>query len=264
MEKISIISLIYQSTEFAQAQYDNIRKWTPELETGEAEFFFVANDATDEVKKYLIDNNIPHVVNDNPRYSDEESYKMGFAFPEWIQRVYRGYNHGIKESNNPITLLINSDMFFSPGWLKNLKAKLTYKHAVTPKVIQPKDFKNPINQTHCVNYHCGNSIAQYNEVKFFAKANQISEDSISPGNLFMPIMMYKSNLELIGYYPNGNVLHRKHGNDSVYNATLYKDVLHFGDVFLIKKLNLIGVEHVTVNNSIIYHFDRGEILNKVK
>jgi GT2 family glycosyltransferase len=262
MEKITIISLIYQSVEFAKFQYENILKWTPELQTGEAEFYFIANDATDEVKKFLLDNKYPHYINDNIIISDEESYKLGYAFPEYIQRVYKGYNCGIKVSNNPIVLLINSDMYFSPNWLKNLKSKLSYKNVVTPKVIQPKDFRNPINNSHCINYNCGSNIHNYNEEKFLNKVNEISVDSTSIGNLFMPIMGYKSNFELIGYYPCGNILQRKNGQDSQYNPKLYKDVLYFGDVFLIKKLNLVGIEHITVNNSIIYHLDRGEILNK--
>ena len=41
--KISIISLIYRSTKYADAVYDSVLENTPKIKTGEARFFFVAN-----------------------------------------------------------------------------------------------------------------------------------------------------------------------------------------------------------------------------
>lgn len=34
---------------------------------------------------------------------------MGYAFPEYINRVYAGYNFGIKKSDSDIIVLVNSD-----------------------------------------------------------------------------------------------------------------------------------------------------------
>lgn len=52
-EKITIIALIYQSTEYADFLYENIHRHTVELQNGEAEFCFIANDANTEVVEHL-------------------------------------------------------------------------------------------------------------------------------------------------------------------------------------------------------------------
>ena len=86
-EKVSIICLIYQSPEYADYFYDNIMAYTPEIESGEAEFFFVANDATTEVLELLKKRGYPHYVNNNPHYTNEELFARGFSFPEYMARV---------------------------------------------------------------------------------------------------------------------------------------------------------------------------------
>ena len=205
MEKITIVSLIYQSCEYAKSLYSNLLKFTPELENGEAEFYFIANDATDDVLNFLKDNNYPHYINNNKHYTEDELFKMGFAYPEYINRVYAGYNYGIKISTNPIIVLLNSDVFFSTDWLKNLKSKLTYNNVVSPFMIQPSPFRNPINNHMCLIYDCGSTLSTFDENKFLNKVDELKKDIISVGICFMPMMIYKSNIEKIGYYPEGNI-----------------------------------------------------------
>jgi len=253
MEKISIICLIYQSPQFAEFVYNNLMKHTPELSNGEAEFYFVANDATDEVINYLKEKNYPHYINNNiPKYTEQELFKMGFAFPEYINRVYRGYNFGIKQSNNPIIVLINSDNCFSPNWLSNLKKRLTEKMAVSPRMIQPTGFRNPINNSHCDIYQFGTTINTFNEEAFLKKVNELTRDEISIGNAFMPVMIYKSIIEKAGYYPEGNL-----------HAGSYNRIRVTGDTEFFSKLNKIGVKHITSNDSIIYHLNEGEKHKKI-
>ena len=50
---ISIVSLIYKSPSYAKAIYDSVHKYTPAIAEGKAEFFFVANDPTDKLVKFL-------------------------------------------------------------------------------------------------------------------------------------------------------------------------------------------------------------------
>jgi hypothetical protein len=253
MEKISIISLIYQSTEFAEFVYNSLMKHTPELNNGEAEFYFIANDATDDVIRFLENKKYKYFINNNQKYSENELFKMGYAYPEYINRVYRGYNFGIKQSLNPIIVLINSDNAFSPNWLSKLREKLNDNLVVSPRCIQPHEvFRNPKNGSMCEMYDFGKTMKTFNEIAFIEKANQISSNTISIGNFFMPIMIYKKNVEIVGYYPEGNL----HAGD-------YNQIKYTGDHEFFNKLERIGVHHITINDSICYHFQEGEKKNKI-
>jgi hypothetical protein len=75
--KYSIICLIYKSNEWLDFVYNQVIKHTDFKET---EFFFIANNATDEVKDYLKNNYISHYI-----YDSNEEQKS-----EWyINNVYR-------------------------------------------------------------------------------------------------------------------------------------------------------------------------------
>jgi hypothetical protein len=248
MDKISIISLIYQSTAYAESVYNNLLKYTPEITTGEAEFFFVANDATFDVLAFLKDRNYPYIINNNPHYSDQEKFAMGYAYPEYAGRVYMGYNAGIKAANNPIIMWINSDNRFSPNWLSNLKLRLTEGLIVSPRIIQPGiTFPNPINHTTCEVMDFGRGVNSFREEAFLAKVKQISNDTTSVGNAFFPAMVHKKHIETVGYFKEGN-LHNGH----------YMNIKETGDTHFYNQLSEMGVKHITVNDSIVYHFNQGE------
>lgn len=247
MEKISIICLIYQSKLYAERVFNNLQKYTPELETGEAEFYFVANDPTVEVGEFFEYSSYPFYIHNNPRLSEDELFERGYAFPEYMSRVYMGYNFGIRVSRNPIVMLISSDNCFSPGWLPNLKKRLTLQTIVSPKIIQPSWFINPINQTQCEIKPFGTGWESYDEQAFLSHAEQVSSDSSSIGNAFMPLMCYKSNIEKVGYYPEGNL----------HNGS-YQSMLRTGDTEFYLRLADIGVNHIQSDDSIVYHFNEGE------
>src|SRR5439155_17482671 len=111
--KISISSLIYKSTKYADFVYNSIYKYTPELQTGEAEFYFIANDATEQVINHLENKKYKYYINNNKHYTEEELFKMGYGCPEYMNRVYKSYNEAIKKASGEIIVLINSDMGFS-------------------------------------------------------------------------------------------------------------------------------------------------------
>lgn len=247
MEKISIISLIYQSQQYADYVFNNLQKYTPELEIGEAEFYFVANDSSYELATFLERSSYPFYLNNNPHLSDLDLFNRGFAFPEYMSRVYRGYNYGIKVAKNPIVLLISSDNCFSPKWVQNLKKRLTIETIVSPKIIQPSWFRNPINGTECEIMPFGNGWESFNEDGFLERVHDESSDDVSIGNAFMPFMCYKSNIEKIGYFPEGNL----------HNGS-YLNIWRTGDTEFYLRLANIGVNHIQSNDSIVYHFNEGE------
>jgi hypothetical protein len=248
MEKISIICLIYQSCEYAEFFYSNLKKHTPELLSGEAEFCFIANDATPEVLHFLQQKAYLHRANNNPKYTEAELFAKGFAFPEYMSRVYMGYNFGMRMAQNPILMLVSSDNCFSPGWLQNLRKRLTLNNVVSPRLIQPKiPFPNPINHSECEVYDFGRGIDTFDEEAFLEKVREISVDNESIGNAFMPLMIYKSNAEKVGYYPEGNL----------HNGS-YEWINRTGDTEFYLRLAEKGIKHITSDDSVVYHFNEGE------
>ena len=61
--KVSYVCLIYKSVNWLKFVYNEFHKYT-KLNEGD-EFYFVANDACDEVLDYLRDNNINHYIHNN-------------------------------------------------------------------------------------------------------------------------------------------------------------------------------------------------------
>ena len=139
MVKISIICLIYKSTKLADWVYESLMEFTPMLKNNEAEFFFVANDPTDEVIAHLIEKNYPFIINENKVLSEEELFSQGYGAPEYIVRVYKGYNQGILHAKGERVVLINSDNYFSPDWLENLIKYSEFKNVVSSQIVEPKN-----------------------------------------------------------------------------------------------------------------------------
>mgnify|MGYP005849262993 CR=1 FL=1 len=58
--KVSVVCLIYKSVDYINFVWNSFNKYTKD-----ANFLFIANDATDKVKKYLKENNLPHLIFEN-------------------------------------------------------------------------------------------------------------------------------------------------------------------------------------------------------
>ena len=84
--RISIFSLVYKDVGWLQFVYDQVLKYTV---LDDVEFFFVANNATQEVLTYLQDNYIPHYAHTSHEDVINEHY---------INNVYRAYNFGAVQS----------------------------------------------------------------------------------------------------------------------------------------------------------------------
>jgi len=239
MAKISICSLIYRSTLFAQSTWDSIHDHTPMLHTGEARFFFVANDATPEIKTFLKD--YPHTVNDNTHYTDEELFISGYAKPEYISRVYAGWNRAIDESDE-ICVLVNSDHIFSDGWLEGLLKYLAEDTFVCSQLVEWKD---PIFPKAWLK-DFGHRPDQFDHKGFAKYAKVEAKEEAYAGGSYMPCAFYKSDLR----YPHGNI-----AGDS------FDEVACYGDEKFVKDLRSRGIKHITSKESIVYHFKEGEMLD---
>jgi hypothetical protein len=123
MVKISIACLIYKSTRWLAFVYDQVRKYT---DLTDNEFYFVANDACDNVLTYLKENNIPHYIHNNTEEQRKEWY---------INNVYRAWNTAGRVAKGEFVVFINSDMAFTPGWLDSLVQHYDDTKMVLKKIL---------------------------------------------------------------------------------------------------------------------------------
>ena len=254
MVRISIAALIYKSKVYADFVYNQVHKYTPMLKTGEAEFYFVANDASTEVLEHLTVMKYPHFIQTNEMLTDDQLYKLGFGKPEYIHRV--GWNRCITEASGDFVCLVNSDMGFSDSWLENLLKHANSTTAVSSLLIERGHetlghFPDSLNGTGSIVYNCGKTPLTYSEDKFTEYVNLNKGTNLnktSRGGVYMPILMPLKQVLYVDMYPEGNIAGRS-----------FEDVIDYGDRVLMRKLENIGVKHITSWDSFSYHFQQGEM-----
>jgi|694.fasta_scaffold10050_18 GT2 family glycosyltransferase len=242
MVKVSIACLIYKSTRWLRFVYDQVLKYT---DMTDKEFYFVANDACPAVLNYLKEHNIPHYIHNNTPEQRQEWY---------INNVYRGYNAASKVAKGEYIVFLNSDMAFSPGWLENLMNKIDDTKIINSRLVERGVLRSG---TYGIERDFGNVPADYQEGEFLKYAARISNNNLLPGGLFMPCLIKKSHLEKINYYPEGNIIP---GSD-IFNPRYAKQNEYCmpGDRVFMAKLQTIGVTHWTAFDSVVYHFQQGEM-----
>lgn len=239
--RISIVALIYRSTEWAEFVYQQVLKYTP---MKGVEFFFVANDASEEVIRYLKSNYIPHYeFNNRPEYKNDW----------YINNVYRAWNYGAQKARGEIVVFVNSDMAFTPDWLEALEKNLSPDACVASRLVEMGRLRSG---TYGIERDFGRSPGAYAEEAFQQYAAVIRKPELHPGGLFMPLAIRKDHFEGVGGFPEGNVV----AGSDYKNPVIAKpsDPLISGDVVLMSKLSEIGVEHKTAFDSVVYHFQCGE------
>jgi glycosyltransferase involved in cell wall biosynthesis len=240
---VSYVCLIYKSTKWLKFVYEQFNKHT-KLNNGD-EFYFVANDACSEVLDYLKHNNIKHYIHNNTEEQKKEWY---------INNVYRAWNTAAKKANGDYIVFLNSDFAFSPDWNTNLINKITENSCVCSRLVERGILRSG---TYGIELNFGNNYDDYNEEAFLNYIELMKENKLYDGGLYMPMLIKKDHMEKIGYYPEGN---GKMGCD-IFNPIIAKkgEPVIPGDNILIEKLKSIDVKHVTAFDSIIYHFQEGEM-----
>ncbi len=246
MVKVSIISLVYQSPALADWVYDSAHKFTPMIARGEAEFFFVANDPTSAIIAHLTERDYPHVVNINKRYSDESLFALGYGTPEYMSRVYRGYNEGIRQAKGDYVVLVNSDNYFSPDWLENLLKYSDRSRVIVSRLVERS---HPVFSVFpgAVHGEFGDSPATFDEAAFLSFAADIRKTGLEAGGAYMPALFHRDIAIEAGLYPCGNVAGEHFAN-----------IVRYGDEAFFDVLRSMGVQHFTALDSIAYHLKEGE------
>jgi GT2 family glycosyltransferase len=246
MVKISIICLIYKSIKLCDWVLNSIMKYTPMIQTGEAEFFFVANDPTGAVVSHLVEKKYPFILNVNKTFTEEELFLKGYGIPEYMNRVYKGYNQGILHARGERVVLINSDNYFSPDWLENLLKYSDMRKVISCTLVERKHEKFGVFPG-AVEQNFGSNTGNFKEDEFIDFTYKLKKTGLRPGGAYMPSLLYKDVAMYAGLYPEGNI------------ALNSKDVIRrYGDEEFFDRLAKIGVEHFTAKDSISYHLKEGE------
>jgi predicted O-methyltransferase YrrM/glycosyltransferase involved in cell wall biosynthesis len=239
--QVSIICLIYRSVAWLKFVYEQILKYT---DMKGKEFFFVANDATDEVLGYLNENRIPHYVFHNTPEQQSEWY---------VNRVYRAYNFAASQARGDFLVFINSDMAFSPGWFDNLLKWYNGGNCITSRLVESGKLPSGL---YGIEKDFGRDIDFYREEEFQTYAASIAESRLENNGLFMPLLIRKQHFDRVGGYPEGQVLD---GSDIFHPVIAqWGEACVSGDTVLMQKLKHHGIIHQTAFDSIVYHFQWGE------
>jgi hypothetical protein len=215
--------------------------------SGEAEFFFVANDPSEKVVNHLQKMGYPHVIQRNNIFSNADRFEAGYAKPEYIGRVYAGYNRGIIEAMGELIVLVNSDHFFSPDWLEGLLKFSDRKNVISSTLVERKHPDYDIFPG-AIHGEFGNHPANFQKENFLNFARKIHKTGLESGKAYMPCLFHRDNAILAGLYPDGNLAGKSPD-----------DVYQHGDVALFSRFAQMGIKHLTSLDSVVYHLKEGEL-----
>ncbi len=250
--KVSIVCLIFKSENWLEFAYGQLLQLAREFDRGEVELLFVANDATDDVLSFLEKNHIPHKVFSGRKSPDEW----------YINSVYRAYNFGAKEARGELVYLVNSDMAFSPSSLRNLvhshrPGQMTVSRLVERGILESGE--------HGIERDFGSSPKSFRQKDFNRYAKKISSREVLDGGLFMPSIFTREEFLSMGGFPEGNIVP---ASLEKYLGLSAPDYAEFGapsipgDRAFVQKWILSGRFHKTVFDSIVYHFQEGELRSR--
>jgi hypothetical protein len=246
MVRVTIVSLIYKSPRMADWIYESVMGATPMIRRGEARFLFVANDPTPECLQHLESRGYDHIVSRSPARSVAELFAEGYAAPEYMHRVYRGYNEGIEHASSPTVVLINSDNYLCVDWLENLEKYATHESIITSTLVEPGHPRHGVFPD-AIEADFGRTLDTFDAEGFLGFAERLKETGLVAGGAYMPCLFYREAALAAGLYPEGNLA-----------GTSFEDVREYGDVAFFERLRRTGVRHYTSLDSVVYHLKEGE------
>ena len=245
---ITLISLIYAGVDWLEFQYSELLKLQAEFASGDVEILFVANDASDEVMNFLIQNDIPYVVAPGRSHANEW----------YINSVYRAYNFGVQNAKGEYVLLTNSDMAYSSGFLTSLYTQASEMKYLCAGLMESGRLKSGDG---AVSRNLGKTLRTFNRRKFETISRRLLRQETVSGGLYMPCLINKNRFLELGGYPEGNLTPE---GFQTYLSNGQKDYADLGnpcipgDYAFAQKSSKIGYKHQTYWGSVAYHFQEGE------
>jgi hypothetical protein len=252
--RITIVCLIFASTKWLEMQYRELLKIASELPKGEVEILFVANDPTEEVRRFLQENNVPRLFFAGKKHPDEW----------YINSVYRAYNEGVRQARGQQVLLVNSDMIYCDDFLLNMIRQAANSTFLAARLIERGRLASG---QHAIEKELGSNPENFRMAQFKKIVERISEDALLDGGLYMPLLCEKSQFLKIGGFPEGNL--RPESLEAYLEGekpefALKGDACIPGDAAFFEKARKLGCTHKTVLNAIAYHFQEGELVDSRK
>jgi hypothetical protein len=155
----------------------------------------------------------------------------------WLDRVYNAWNRCLIECETEAICFVNSDMAFTDGWLDNLAKHDLNKYIPTSRLVESERMPSLPG---LVSKNFGQTLASFQKDEFESFAKEISgEGAVAGVGAYMPSLFKKETLYRAGGW-------RKNWNN------IPGDRITFG---ILEKM---GLQRIMVNDSIAYHFQRGE------
>lgn len=239
-KSVEIISLIYKSEIYLKFICDQMKHPRNQVEGYDIKLRIVANDPNDKVLAALPNCGLPYYI-----YNDHKPDDY------YLNRVYRCWNAAGQTSEADIICFINSDMAFSDKWLHNLLKHHDGKNIVTSRLVESGRMPSG---THGISKYFGRHPIDFNDFDWQRYASEISEDRLVAGGLYMPVLFDRSRFVEAGCFPEGNIYTTGVG---MFGKGTY---LRSGDEFFFNQtLRKYQMRHVTAFDSIVYHFQSGEM-----
>lgn len=229
--KITVATLIYKSPRYLDFVMNSLIGHHNDVDV---EYLIVCNDATVDVilqaEKWSRYPGVRHVVHHNENPNDW-----------WIQNVYRAWNRCIDECKTENICFVNSDMAFTDGWLDSLASFDLTRYIPTSRLVESGRMPSLPG---LISKNFGQTLDSFAEDDFEAFARDISTPTIwRRTGAYMPSLFRTQILRDIGGWRHN----AKSGG-----------VITPGDRITFSILKDIGLEHICVGDSIVYHFQRGE------
>jgi len=241
----SISTLIYRSVAYCDHIYESLHRYTPQLNNGEAEFYFMAVDPTRELLDHMRNKGYRRYVQNNTHFTEDELKVKGLGWPEYSNRVYRSQNRVWSEARGKDVVFLSSDMSMSPGWLDGLLRLQDGRTIVTSQLVEPMGADIPHGS---ILKDFGTSPAEFREDEFLSFADLIRTTGKRDGGQYVPVCIPSKLFHEGGGFSEGNIDMEWAGSPQ-YPA----------DVALHDRYAKLGIPHVTALDSIVYHFFRGEL-----
>ena len=236
--KVSVVGMIYKSTKWLDSMRNSVEKYC-KSDKYDVDFLVIANDANEEVLKHLKEKNVSYIEYNDPKPNDY-----------YLNRVYRAWNFGGMNASGDVVVFINSDMIFSEGWLDKLLAHLN--EYTIPCSMLIESGKLP-SGPRALSINLGQTLESFNEELFQEMAKRDVNPVVELGGLYMPCAFYKKTFVEAGGYPEGNIYE---GGPGAINTGFVRSgddhFFHFNE-------RMKRMHHITVMNSVVYHFQTGEM-----
>jgi len=239
---IEIIALIYRSTLYLDFICKQLLSEFNKVPGFDIMLRVVANDPTASVQEALPSTAVPYSIYNDSKPNDY-----------YLNRVYRCWNYAGTSSSADHICFVNSDMAFSPNWLTNLVKHHDGKNIVTSKLVESGRMPS---STHAHGKNFGMHPNEFRYAEWLSYASEISKPHTLPSGLFMPVLINKDTFVKSGGYPEGNIYTTGVGTHSTGRCVRSGDDFYF-NVTLKQKY---GMRHITAFDSVIYHFQSGEML----